>query len=358
MKRPVTRRLPKAAVKTQPTGGNATTKRGLKVTMDSATARRMTGGARGMMGRSGQNDKRGRGMTGGAKRNKLIKKNSKGTALGVTIMSAAVALFLGAILVWNFLLPGLFPLQDNYNLLLVDKGRGEITLVHFNTEFKVIKEVAIDPQLKVKNFSGEEKAIRTLLADLLEQGREEQFWTAQYSFALEESLDEVLVIEEKTVYGAEAKIRKGELQSILWRYNNDLMHKRLIFFLNGVASWNFETLTDKDWRWFHQESFSKQWRSGQCSIAVLNATQTSGLAGKMWNLLAKDGHKMMKVANFDKIEEKTTIYYDGKNDRCLAIVARAMRVLPLVPEIVDDEGVLENTHKASIVVVAGNDLTQ
>ncbi|MCL2110001.1 LytR C-terminal domain-containing protein [Microgenomates group bacterium] len=287
----------------------------------------------------------------------LERKKQKWGNVLATIGLLVGVLLLGLNLIVNFLLPSIFSLEDNYNLLIVNKSGPQIVLVHFNTEFRVIKEVAIDPELKIKDFAGEEKMVGELLAEMVGQGRDEQFLTAQYSFALEESLDEVLLIEKES--GAwDEKLEKRELQKILWTKMENQSSKRMFFFLNRGVSWSFDTLTDASWRRFARESFSKRWRNRQCSIAVLNATETSGLAQKIWNLLHKDGHKMMKMANFGEQLEKTTIYYDAENSECLPIVQRAMRVLPLMPEIVDDGGGVANRNKASIVVVAGKDLTE
>jgi len=274
-------------------------------------------------------------------------------------------------------LPNYWSLKENINLVLVDpstaiQGQARaLYFAHFNPVAGDVQVVTLDPKLKVNLLGGyEDYELRSIYPLLTLEKRDEQFLTAAYSFALDEVVDRVVVLDGSRVTPEDLELvkRRGELKKQLWtaivreKRTSGVWDQQLLtlyFFLNAGTNWRPSRLQSGDeasLAAFHRQDFSRA-DNQHCSVVVVNSTAVSGLAGRIATVLEKDGYFVTRTGNFAEALSRTTIFYNEEAVACMELISRSIKVFPLRPEVVKGKEV-PHQHRAGVVIVAGEDLTK
>ncbi len=151
------------------------------------------------------------------------------------------------------------------------------------------------------------------------------------------------------------------VQEEIWQ---QLKHEHR-FSVDLLASWylltkgnSFSSLTDLSKL---PKEFEKSWGSvlkagDDCQIAVLNSTHITGLAGKLTDIIERNGGVVVRLKQYPSPLDRTRIYVDD-SVICQQAVTQLQSLLIGQPEILPI-GDAQNSYRAPLVIILGSDQEQ
>jgi hypothetical protein len=90
----------------------------------------------------------------------------------------------------------------------------------------------------------------------------------------------------------------------------------------------------------------------ECSIAILNSTDISGLAGRLSDIVENNGGVVIRLGQYSEQLENSVLLYDPAETKCKAALDQIATLSPVPFEIKEDTSV-QNTFRAPIVAIIG-----
>lgn len=317
-------------------------------------------------------------------------------------VTIGILIILGLILCFNYLLPYWLPLDESRSILILNSDQNQPQfLLNFDPEIKKITRVQVDPAWWQANIAQAQQSSSENSSSPLSLTSENALSSSSssentsspslltlenappppseiliapqnlgfYSLIFNQVIDEIYLINSplEISTGYENFTTRRDIAQFLrqqwWQklYQTgylDLEILRLDLFTRSTASYylnDFILNTETQGKWQTSFNLAKQPHLN-CSLVVVNSTNTSGLATKLANLWQNDGWSVTRTGNYQDFLEKTTIYYQPNQKKdCQKLLDRSSRLLPITPQFIEDEA-LVNQYRAQVVVIIGQDL--
>ena len=188
--------------------------------------------------------------------------------------------------------------------------------------------------------------------------KDDQFIRAAFSELLGTSVDEVISITEQFTEMNESKLSQLFLQNAVHNLVTFKWHKvyEPLYLHYKLKNIDVEMLESPEALKKHSEQiFTIRGDVYQyCSVAVVNASETNGLARKKADEIENTGALVVRVDDAQEKQEKTTIYYGQEPVNCRVLAEKISNIFYAKPEIFDISK-LENAqqYRAKVVVIVG-----
>lgn len=188
--------------------------------------------------------------------------------------------------------------------------------------------------------------------------KDDHFIRATYSELLNTSVDEVIPITEQFTQTNESELSQFFLQNALHNLVTLKWHKvyeplYLHYKLKNVAVEMLES--PGELKKYLEQMYTVSGDTYQyCSVAVINASETNGLARKKANEIENTGALVVRIDDAQEKQEKTTIYYGQEPVDCKILAEKIANIFYKKPEIFEISK-LENAqqYRAKVVIIVG-----
>lgn len=261
-----------------------------------------------------------------------------------------------------FFAASILPLSSEKTIVFVsNQDSSDVFIVRFSPQEYKVYVAYFESDMLVSNdlVNSWEDSVEQIhlgsVFSMLERLDSEKNLTSVYSLVLGTIIDD-LVISNKNLkldrpevvqqYLIDALKNKDSLLS-----KNELL--RLLFFSQDrVTSWEFLDVIAQA----QDDSFSfinNTLEQQSCSITVLNATDTRGLADNIGSIITASDLKVVRITNDEKIQDVSQVYYDPATI-CKETAFRLSKVLP--KSMISEDANKAKYYRANIVISLGKDL--
>jgi hypothetical protein len=279
----------------------------------------------------------------------LIKKS-----LLIFALLLVITLVLTKVFVSNF-----FSLEGSLNLVFASNNlnnKNAVYLVKFipDREEIEIKEMSGDIQVSLVGGYGSYR-LQAIYPLLKLEGRDDDFIKSVYSLALETVVDEVVIIDNNFEISKKADLfhllSKAVVQKLEKKQFSTAFLNLLMFSIRPSSKLLLTQINEKS----EMIDSSMDSISDDCPIAVVNTTETTGLANKVADVLEDNGFLVVRTTNdFNKLD-KTKIYFDENMSKCNQTLIEVSKIIPN-SENNEANGEMANQYRAGIVIMLGKDV--
>ena len=277
-----------------------------------------------------------------------------------------IGLLLGGIyiIVMNSLLPQFFHAEHEKNILIVGSTINEraerLYLVRIEPVTRKVEVRRLSGELDVELIAKYRQYPLASVAPLVYRYSEDlQEVKALYNFALGQVLDELYFVPEVGEVETAA-----DLERIWWRIwcdefarttwiNRDLFDN--YFEVRAARYFDVWDVRDLEALSGNAPSLSREKLSG-CSVSLINAAQTNGLARRVSNMLEPYGVAVVRWETASETVDKSVIYYDETNHDCQQLAQIVQNNFPKGIDLVPDGGNLGSKHRTMAVIYLGGEL--
>lgn len=231
-------------------------------------------------------------------------------------------------------------------------GEGQIILAQFFEKTNSVNVIGLNKDIKSELIGGygeyQLKAVKGIL-EIDKKGSD--YIRSAFSYFLKHGVDEV------DSYGSAQSLpsNKRELLKLL------LVNKETFFDGLIVKDIEDENITfieigsKEDWENYLQKQIT--WKiNDQCTVAVVNSTDTLGLASELGLVLENSGVDVVRSTNNIWGESATTLFSDDE-ESCLEVKSRIKSISPIELNEVNDKD-KTSQYRANIVLFIGDELAE
>lgn len=280
----------------------------------------------------------------------------------VTVIGWLLVAAVGLGIAWYLLVWGVAPavlggLVKNSTVAIVpSQADGNVLLIHFGNQIKSSKVFIVQGDTIV-NLPGKYGEYRlTAVYPLLElEKKDQRYLIGSMNRVTGIFLDEV--IKTSKTYPHDVKdIRKAVFEETKLQLKE---HKKLNVAL--LASWyalSHESVVNQDVPLLEVSQLLKREMGGtfaardECSIAILNSTDISGLAGRLSTIVEDNGGVVVRLGQHSEKLENSQLLYDPSVKECAAALDQIKTLSPVPFEIKEDITV-QSQFRAPVVAIIG-----
>lgn len=279
------------------------------------------------------------------------------------VMLFGVSLVVVVLLIW--VLGGIvFPLAINKNILFIktqkDGRSQEIYLASFVKDQAKVQLIALDPEQELQLIGGYNRYRLAAVDPLLKlEKKSPVFQRAAWSWGLGLIVDDISYLQPQT----ELRHKKDLQRQLRWALINNWHQLRsaqrileLIFFTRSIP---IEAVSfDSDLNLIEDlEPISASQLTQTCQLAVVNTTQTPGLAAQLSQVLEQSGGRVVRVSDQNSPYQLSTLSLAVDNLACNFIAQRVKLLFP--DQVVKvDKANLRQEHRADLVIMVGQDVAR
>ncbi len=276
-----------------------------------------------------------------------------------------VFVVLGALFSFFVLLPNLFILKNDENIVIVpsnkDGNKGKIYFAHISASSQKINMYALpsDEETDVSGGFGK-YPLRAIYPLLQSEKKDNQAMRSTYSFALRQIIDQVWVEQRPVEISAAAPFSAipqalllNSLQSSLtlsekiqlYEFANSLRPDQITF--SSVDNLNQLMTASKN-------AFPSQ--AYDCSVAVINTTSVTGLGTKVGDVIELSGFSVLRVTtNSDSSQNNSILIYSGPQGVCSDVIDHIQHLFPHSLSVQEDPNAF-TTYRSHITIFLAKDL--
>lgn len=220
-------------------------------------------------------------------------------------------------------LPHLVSFPKNTNIVFINDKKSsnehEILFASFNVETQKIKAYSLRSDYEVTIFNKESRGqelrdIGIVLTNL----KEDEYQSNYFSWVLGQVVEDVIVVSnlEKLVDLSMTKIMRENFISNFSIKDLAQARKNLQLFMFARKA-TYEFIDSQ-----REQLPSSAVLPRTCSIAVINATDISGYAQSMTDLLERSGSRVVRVDSTgqDQLLDQTTFAFDKEKEECIGLI--------------------------------------
>lgn len=291
---------------------------------------------------------------------KSVKKAKKTSPFAIFVVRLILFLFGGALLLSlsSYLFSYFFPLKSAKTIFIVtetEQVAPRAYLVRFVPSEQNMTLIELDANTSVDVLGGYGRYKLYAVYPLLKiEKKSASFIRSALSFALETLVDDVLVVSE-----SDSIETKEDLERILFEASNKSFPK--LFRTHTLFSlYSFSREADFEKEAMMPDGFSSRSKLAlqaetpeSCPVAIVNTTQTRGLAGKIAAIFANSGINVIRVDSDSQNRDNSQVYFDETIPDCVNLV---QTISPVVfDSSVESNREIAERYRAGIVVLLGED---
>lgn len=297
------------------------------------------------------------------------KPNSKLRTIVVWLCSICLSF---GLLIWLtfFIFIRVFPSQIRSQSIVItnpslEPSEGKIYFVHVNTFWPKVTIVEMNPKMMVNLFGGYgEYELRSILPLLKIENKSSHFISSVYSNTLEQNIDFVwqtkkgnvatisdqpnLVLSLANYLRKEVDVDSLSISEKIhfYRYLAGLQPDQVT--LERVATWEeWQEITKKMPFEFEQT----------CSIAVINGTQTSGLAKQVSETLENTGLSVVRITDISDQQTHSRLLQQSETANCSQMLPYVKNIFPTQVKTEENDDV-SGHYRADLVIILGEDMVR
>ncbi len=251
------------------------------------------------------------------------------------------------------------------NIVIVNSKIGEHSspsfFVQFDTFWPKVTVVTFDGRMMMPLIDGYGEYNLQSVYPLLEMDKKSATYTrAAYSHGLNQVVSQVWRLPSTHDAHLESQ---ADLQNFLWQIIRSGTTATSV--ADRVKLLRFVMSLDSTQYVFYQVDQWDTWQTVQqdislpfeetCSIAVINSTDTQGLAGHFSSVLENSGMSVVRVTDDSLQLEKSVIEVDADQLNCNSVAKQVSVVFPETIAINNRQNV-EQEYRAAMVIILGNDV--
>lgn len=258
-------------------------------------------------------------------------------------------LFLVLLVIFIFVSPKI----ENKNIVIVSPeksgGDGVILIAHFYKNTNDISVIRLDKEITGKLIGGYGEYKLGAVKGILDIDKKDSvFIKAAFSHFLEKGIDEVVETNFDTF-----PQNKYYLMMLLFKNQKTLKEALIVKNLEQGSVNIVEINTFDEWKNYLDDRLTRKINES-CSVAVVNATKTVGMATKFSNVLENSGVTVVRSTNNIWGDPETRIYID-EDDGCEEVVERIKTTSPIDLDVKIDSA-KTSQFRANIVLFIGDEL--
>lgn len=248
------------------------------------------------------------------------------------------------------------PKIENKNIVFVPSGKsggeGKIIFALFNKNPDNISVIGLDKKITNQLIGGYGDYQLGALHGILEIDKKGSvFERAAFSNFLEMGVDEVVEVNFDQL-----PTTKIELATMMIKNKNTFSDALVVKNIDQGSLEFVEVNSLEDWQKHINSSVTRQ-LNDNCSVAVVNATEESGIASLLSNILENSGVSVVRSTNNIWGESETKLYIGDSSEDCGEVLDRIQSVSPI--ELTTEVNKNETARfRANIVFFIGEELSQ
>ncbi len=280
------------------------------------------------------------------------------------IFSLSCIIIIGLFVLFLALFRQSYGWKDEKNILIVpsviDGSKSPILLAHIIPQSQRIEVFSFPNETVISLIGGYGKyPLRSVYPLLHLDHKDAQFIRAAYTFGFNELIDQVWATPQAQSF-ADASQVKQFLTSVAFSPLStplNIFDKIwLMQFTHSLDVQQIEISSPKDLTQWATMQDKVQFPSlaADCPISIVNTTGVSGVGGKVASVLEKSGFSLLRVADDDHVEAKSTIYVGNSQQKCAAVLAHLPALFPQAVSIRKD---IQKTiqFRSEIVIFLGKE---
>lgn len=298
-----------------------------------------------------------------ARKSKNISPKNRNMNSVVGGIASKLRFFIGFIIIGSllcfglvkFILPAIITVQEPRQIIVVEEHQegNRFYFVHINPTASLNYSAVLpkDEPIKIPFVENE-----VTLDSVLKENN--QVLSTMYSHMVGTLLNEIMVIpvhEMKhpkktadiftTAFNKNDPLSFSQRWKLLYYYILSQKNSAAIQSPSALAS-VAEGLSDNQSMWQYNQT-------RECPIAVINTTETQGLANSYSKVLEKSGAFIIRVNSESALKDKSTIY-SSENKACNDLIQGIQHLFPHTVEVITDETKTQE-YRAGIVLFLGKD---
>ncbi len=281
-----------------------------------------------------------------------------GRVIKLTLLSLVGLVLIGAA-IW-LLLPHLLGIDQTKNYIFIQSDRAEsvrsIYLVSFQPLENEISFQSLSLDLEAELYLNQESQTKTLSTwwQSYLQDLDSRRQTAIFGWLINHKVDRVVNVPEEVSLEASSDLT-SVLRHMFLSQRTEWDQRKELLSLYAYA---------KDAEFIEQEGVEQVLNiklpiidEGRCSLALINTTQISGLAGRMGHIAEQMGVRVIRIGSNDLDLDRTKLVVKDLN-KCEIVLDSMQQVLLSQAERVEDQAQMTqllSRFRADFVVLLGKD---
>lgn len=260
-------------------------------------------------------------------------------------------LLLGLLLSFVVFFIAILQKPQSQSYLLVNKSPGEVDELYFldiQLENKDIVLVKLDAKAETRLSGGYgEYTLQALYPLLSLDKKSDKEIRANFSQATALPVGKVLSFESLALIQKESSL--ALLWQLLSKADSPLERWRLFRFLLRAPLLNFTIVSPEEYLSDYSQDRLR------CTVAVINSTESSGLAAYFANIYEANRYRVVRVDSDDQTALDSSLLYVAQSDiACIKEAELAARFLP--ESKIEESEELSKRYRADIVIFLGRDV--
>lgn len=219
-------------------------------------------------------------------------------------------------------------------------------------------ELDSDKKVEVLGGYGEYK-LQALYPLLKLEKKKDSFIRSALSLSLETIVDEVVVIPDNSILHIEDQknLEKVLLDASYTKFINFTQFYKLFSYYSFVREASYDNQVPQDGEFSRGTKLVLKAETPEsCPVAILNTTETRGLAGKIGEVFSNSGINVIRVDSDTERVEKSQIYFDDTIKGCIDLVDKTSQIIP--NSLIEANMEISQRYRAGIVVLLGQDFSE
>lgn len=262
------------------------------------------------------------------------------------------------VVVWGVIPALLRPIfKDNTIAIVPAEAEGSVTVIHFGDQLKKSHVFILNGDTVV-DLPGEygEYRLSAVYPLLQIEQKDQRYVIGSMNRVTGVFLNKI--ITTPTQLSATPKELGSQLISFFW---NQALHQGKVdtMLLSSWYALQYESVVstevpiDQVAARLEKETGGTFAARDECSIAILNSTDISGLAGRLSDIVENNGGVVIRLGQYSELLENSVLLYDPSEIKCKAALEQIATLSPVPFEIKEDSSV-QNTFRAPIVAIIGS----
>ncbi len=283
----------------------------------------------------------------------------------LSFLGIMILLYLVLMLIMKSVLPMLFSLDEEKNILLIganaEQKAERIYILRLAPESEMTKVFVLDANALVPVAGGYgEYPLGSVAPFLSLTGEKDQqnqnALVAVYNFALKQALDEVYFVPDLPDLTNLKAVRESFWSLVKEEFatKSQIQPELAKIFLylqkeNNFSSENLSLTANL--------ALAKE-KNVTCPVVIINTTKINGLASQVSAVLEMSGALIVNLESNQENLAETEVFYDEREAECGQLLTNLQNSLPKIGQIIPDQGEKGAQKRAKMVIKLGRSLAE